>query len=48
MTAVSAHELALGNLRLQEELVQVLQERLVGLQLLCRGGLLRQVGEAKL
>ncbi len=48
MAAVSAHELSLGDLRLQEELVQVLQERLVALQLLRRGRLLRQLGEAKL
>ena len=41
MATVAAHELALGDLRLQEELVQVLQKRLVGLQLLRRGRLLR-------
>lgn len=46
--AVATHQLALGDLGLQQQVVQVLEHRLVGLQLFLRGGLLRQLREAEL
>ena len=46
--AVTAHELALHHLGLHEELVQLLEESLVGLEVLWRGRLLGEGGEAEL
>lgn len=39
MTTVPAYQFALGYLRLQQQMVQVSQHRLIGFKLLCRGGL---------
>lgn len=46
--AVAANELALCDLRLEQQVVQVLEHDLVGLQLLQRGRLLGEPGEAQL
>lgn len=48
VSAVATHQLALRDLSLQQQMVQVLEHRLVGLQLFLRGGLLRQLREAEL
>lgn len=48
VAAVAADQLAFDNLRLQEEVVQVLEGLFVLLQLLCGRRLCRQFREAKL
>jgi hypothetical protein len=48
VAAAAADELALHDLRLHEQVVQVLELLLVGLQFLCRRGLLWQGREAEL
>ena len=46
--AVAADQLALHDLRLHEQVVQVLEHLLVALQPLGRGGLSRKFGKAQL
>ncbi len=48
MPAVPAYQLPFHNLRLHEERVQIFQHLLIGLEFLCRGWLLRKLGEAQL
>lgn len=48
MAAVGAHELALCNLRLQQQMVQIPHHLLISLQLLLRRRLLRQSRKAQL
>lgn len=48
VAAVTAHELAFHHLGLHEQLVQLLEELFVRLEVLWRGGLLGEGGEAEL
>jgi hypothetical protein len=45
---VSAHKLALRHLCLKEQVMQILERLLIRLELLGRGGLLRELRETKL